>query len=674
MKTTLRAPAVPLVTVDPYFNVWSMSDHLYDDFTRHWTGAKNAMTAIAYIDGMPYLFAGKAEQNPDSLGFSPPAMLQTDLQVKPLSSTYTFEGGGVTLQADFTTPLLMDDLDLMSRPASYVTFSVQASDGRPHSVKIYFDITAEWCVNDTNSRVTWGRKELEDGIFSLYMGGVNQAVLGQSGDDVRIDWGYVNLAVPGDLPAKALADHYSVRDGFIKTGELAATDFEKKVANAAENCLVAACTLDMGTIGTSPVSTFLVLAYDDIKSVEYFGKPLDGYWKRNGLTFDRMLALSVKEYNGIMEKCSAFNEKLYQEALASGGEKYAALVSLAYRQAIAAHKLAADGDGRALFFSKENFSNGCMATVDVSYPSIPLFLLYNPDLIKGMMIPVFKFANTPEWKYDFAPHDAGRYPQANGQVYGLQDGELLLKYQMPIEECGNMLIMAAAVCRMEGKADFAAENLELLGKWAAYLKDNGLDPENQLCTDDFAGHLAHNANLSIKAIIALGAYSKLCRLLGDDKSADEYYAVAKEMAAEWELKAKEADHYRLTFDKAGTWSLKYNLIWDELLDLQLFAPEIKEKEVAYYLKKQNHYGIPLDSRNTYTKSDWLVWAAAMSDSKEIFEKLVEPLWTALHESPSRVPFTDWYNTVTSRQIGFQNRSVVGGIFIKLLKEKIRGRA
>lgn len=672
MKTKLRPPAVPLVTVDPYFNVWSMSDRLYDDFTRHWTGAKNSMTGIAYIDNSPYIFAGKAEQNPDSLFANPQVMLQTGIQVKPLSSTYTFQGGGVTLKVDFTTPLLLNNLDIMSRPASYVSFSAHSSDGRPHSVKIYFDITAEWCVNNTNSKVVWGRKDLGDGVTSLYIGGEQQSVLGHSGDDIRIDWGFVNLVTTGVLPVKAIIDHYSIRNSFISTGELAGPGPDKKIANAASNCLVAACAIDMGTVESSPVSTFLVLAYDDIKSVEYFGRPLDGYWKRNGLTFDKMLILSIKEYSGIMAKCDEFNKKLYVDALAAGGEKYADLVSLAYRQAIAAHKLVADHDGRALFFSKENFSNGCMATVDVSYPSIPQFLLYNPDLVKGMMIPVFEYARSAEWKYDFAPHDVGCYPKADGQVYGLENGELLYKYQMPIEECGNMLIMAAAVCKLEGKADFAAENLELLGKWASYLKENGLDPENQLCTDDFAGHLAHNANLSIKAIVAIGAYAKLCRHLGDTKTADEYYKKAKDMAEEWELKAREGDHYKLTFDKSDSWSLKYNLVWDELLDLHLFSPEIKEKEVLYYLNKQNQYGTPLDSRNTYTKSDWLVWAASMSDSKEMFEKLVEPLWTALHESPGRVPFTDWYNTVTSRQIGFQNRSVVGGIFIRLLKENLAG--
>ena len=165
-----------------------------------------------------------------------------------------------------------------------------------------------------------------------------------------------------------------------------------------------------------------------------------------------------------------------------------------------------------------------------------------------------------------------------------------------------MLILCAALAKVEGNADYAAKHWNVLSTWAKYLAQYGLDPENQLCTDDFAGHFAHNANLSIKAILAVASYAQLADMLGKKNIATEYFDKARAMAAEWEKMADDGDHYRLTFDKSGTWSQKYNLVWDKLLGLNIFPDKIKEKEIPYYLKMQNKYGLPLDNRETYTLS------------------------------------------------------------------------
>jgi hypothetical protein len=207
-----------------------------------------------------------------------------------------------------------------------------------------------------------------------------------------------------------------------------------------------------------------------------------------------------------------------------------------------------------------------------------------------------------------------------------------------------------------------------LTKWAEYLKEKGLDPENQLSTDDFAGHLAHNANLSIKAILALGSYGILADMTGRREQAALYRKTSQEFAKKWMELAVDGDHYRLAFDKPGTWSQKYNLVWDRLLGLNLFPPELVRKEIAFYETKLNRYGLPLDNRKDYTKLDWLVWSATLAESNADFEKLIAPAYQWLNESPSRVPLTDWYDTVNGRQQGFQARSVVGGIFVKMLSD------
>lgn len=671
MKENFRPVAVPLVTADPYFSVWSMSDNLMQDHTRHWTTATNGMVGMISIDGKVWRFMGRLE--PDAKLYEtktdPDGMEQKSVSVSPLTTTYVFEAAGVGLSVKFTTPLLPDDLHLLSRPASYISFSIYSTDRRTHHVKIYFDVTGEWCVDTSDQKVMWSGERLAD-IDILRIGTEDQKVLNRSGDDLRIDWGHLYLAVPGSSSATSFMKPYNARKEFADTGSVESANETCIPRKVSASMPVIGTVLDFGTIDEHPQSRFVLLAYDDVFSIEYFNKPLKAYWKKDGLSVQDMLLQAVSDFEKIIALCAQFDEKVIAAAARIGGEKYAQLLALSYRQIIAAHKLVLDEKGKILFMSKECFSNGCIATVDVSYPSIPLFLLYNPELVEGMLRPVFEYSRKEEWNFDFAPHDIGTYPLANGQKYS-HDGEKLIEtYQMPLEECGNMLIMTAAVSHVRKDFGMARENMDVLKKWADYLLEYGLDPGEQLCTDDFAGKLAHNTNLSIKAIIGIGCYALLLAQTGRKTESSEYMQKAREMAVKWEEMAAEDEHYKLAFDAAGSWSLKYNLVWDKLLGLKLFDDKISEKEVAYYLKKQNRYGTPLDSRRAFTKSDWLVWAASLASSKEDFVSMIKPLWDFVNETSIRTPFTDFYGTLDGLQREFHHRSVLGGIFIGLLEPSL----
>ena len=617
----MRYPSVPLFNIDPYFTIWSQ-DEINLRHPVHWTGSRNAMKGVLTVDGTPWRFLGDGEES---------ALVQTGLTVDALSTYATFENESIRLRAVFTSPLLADDLYYASRPVCYLHLAVESLDGRAHEVTATLTASEELCLNKAGEGKVLTETVSIAGAAAIKMGNEQQPVLWRSGDDVRIDWGYLYLAAKGEA-------------------SMGKTSFDGLDA----------------IFATAPVNgtALFALAYDDIDSLIYFGEPVKAYWKKDGKTIVEAVAEAIAEYDTLRARCDAFAADLTAKAMAAGGEKYAELLSLAYRQVMAGHKEAVDKDGNVLYVSKECFSNGCAATVDVTYPSAPLYLYYNTELLKGMLRPVLRYARTDTWAFDFAPHDAGQYPLVNGQVYlmDVPDG------QMPVEECGNILILMAAMAEIDGNTDFAAENRDLLEKWSRYLIEYGEDPAHQLCTDDFAGHLAHNCNLSLKAIMGIMGYARLCARWGEAEKSAALAKTAQDYAVSFLTRAKNDDgSFRLAYDQPDTFSLKYNAVWDKVWGTGLFPDSFYQGEWARYRREAMPFAVPLDNRSAYTKSDWLLWAGCLGDDND-FAFAVDLLWKAFDTMPERVAMTDWYYADTAKMVGFRHRTVQGGLFLKLLFE------
>lgn len=583
---------------------------------------------------------------------------QKNVEVTATQTIYDFSCGKVDLKLTFTSPLLMNDLGLLSRPVSYVTYQVQASDNKTHAVKVFLSASSNIAVYRPSQEVS-AKKYTTAKLSILKTGTVEQPILQKASDDMRIDWGYFYVAAPKSSNATQFLTFASRAADAFRTGNTASS------ATLKGKSLALNTVIPFGTVGKTPVERYLTLAYDEIYAIQYFKKNLRPWWNTSGKeTIEGQITAAVNEYKSVMQKCETFNKEVYADALQSGGKEYAHLCVLAYRQSIAAHTLVKSPEREILWLSKENNSGGFINTVDVTYPSAPLYLIYNPSLLQGMLNGIFYFSESGKYPHPWAAHDLGTYPLANGQTYG---------EPMPVEESGNMIILTAAIAKAQGNANYAKAHWKTLTIWADYLTKEGLDPKTQLCTDDFAGHLARNANLSVKAIVGIACYAQMAETLGYTETAQKYRAIAESMVPKWMEMADAGDHYALTFDNKNTWSQKYNLVWDKVLNLNLFPQKIYEMETKYYLGKQNKFGIPLDSRKAYTKNDWILWTATFAPTEKEFKALVSPVYRHAIETDSRVPLNDFYDSNTGIRDNFKARSVVGGFYMKLFKDKLHSK-
>lgn len=629
----MRMPAYPLITVDPYFSLWSNTENLYDSDTIMWYGRTKRLSGTIEIDGKTFRFMGKGRNAP---------IKQISRTVSPYITYYEFADSKIKLSAEFYTPLIIDELRHLGSPVSFIDYTVISLDGNSHDVKITTSLGAEVCWNKT-------LKETEAGVISYSnvkmakMGLKKQEPLSQWGDGCSAEWGYYYLC--GGTPG---------------TGR-------------GKDRIFCRCS----SIVSDEAKFHIIAAYDDVYSIEYMGKKTKGIWTSYYQNIEECICFYRENRELIHNKLLKQNERILADA-APFGRSYQSVVTAAARQILAGHKLIKDENGELLYLSKECYSNGSINTVDVSYPAQPFFLVYNPQLVKGMLTGIFRYAEGPAWKHDFAPHDLGTYPIADGQTYALipemekyrreifsvERDYHTEKYQMPVEESGNMLVMTYAYYEMSKDTAVLSRHFDTLKKWADFLVCKGIVLDSQLCTDDFAGHSEKNVNLAIKSVMGIACFGRICKALGKE---DVYGSTAEKLAREL-ISLSDTDKYlSFAIGAENTWSLKYNMVWDVLFGFGFFGEDIYKAESDKYKTLVNTYGIPLDYRRDFTKSDWEMWAACLDKTGENVNLFSETMLKYLSDTTDRYPFSDWFETVEPRECSFRHRTVQGGLWMPVLK-------
>ncbi|HSZ43075.1 MAG TPA: DUF5127 domain-containing protein [Trebonia sp.] len=682
--TPVRAPAAPLAVRGPYLSTWLPATALPATWEEFWAGHTTAIGGIARVDGVSYMFMGDPGiilnvpngnyGTPSTVQGFEQALRQTDVTITPTRSVFELEGGGIGLTVEFLSPVEPGDTRRQSIPLSYVLISARSIDGKTHDVQIYADISGEWCSGDDTQEITWAPAQVP------YPGGTLQAWTVQltnqqplTEQDQQAAWGTWVWSTPATSNVTwQSGEDIVVRAQFVGNGSLANTN-DTDYRAIQDNWPVFGFAADLGSLGGKSVQMPLSIGLVRDPAVSYLGQDLHPLWTSYFSTWQDMLGFFHGDLAAAGNRAGALDAKITSEAIAAGGTEYAGLCALALRQAYGGTELVVGPDGTPWAFLKEISSDGNVSTVDVLFPASPAWIYADPAYLALLLTPLLTYAESGNWPEQFAPHDLGSaYPVASGHNDG--GGE-----NMPMEESGNLIIMSTAYLQRASAADasaFIAKHYAILKQWTDYLVANLPDPGFQNQTDDFAGEIAHSVNLALKGIIGVAAMAKVATMAGNTADATSYAASAKQFIAYWVSHAHDpsAAHLDLTYSGSdggnGTWGTTYNAFADALLGTGLIPESVKAEQSAWYTSVSNLFGLPLQVPHSYAKSDWAMFTAAWLSGYQVSRDLISQVYLYANTTPSRVPFSDLYDTIAGDQVSFQARPVQGGMFALLaLKQK-----
>ncbi|KAJ6598921.1 hypothetical protein DFH09DRAFT_1129565 [Mycena vulgaris] len=661
--TPFNPSSIPLAVRTPYLSAWlpqGTGAALNDAWATFWTGSIVGWAGFVKVDGISYVFLG-APSVPATFSKA----TQKSSRFTSTQSIFVLSAGPVDLTVTFLSPVEPNDLVKQSIPFAYMAVSAASTDGRSHSVQVYSDISAEWVSGDNGLTVNWN-STTTGGVLTHQVQLASPAVFTEINDHTQ--YGSAFYSTPNTVGAtyQTGAD-VTVRAQFINNGKLANT-LDTNFRAISNNWPVFGLAHDLGTI--SPATAPVVF------SVGHIRDPAISYIVAGGATQSRSLyflsqfptsasviSAFLSDFSAALSRAQAFDTKVQTDASKISAD-YAAIVALSIRQAFAATELTLSKTSTGAFntsdiilFMKEISSDGNVNTVDVIFPAWPIFLYTNPALGKFLLEGLFRYQASGQYPNKWSVHDLGSsYPKALGHNDGADEA-------MPVEESGNMIIMALSYAQKTGDLSHLTTYSALLDQWTQFLISDSLIPANQISTDDFAGALANQTNLAIKGIVGIGAMSKIAGLIGNTAQSANYSSIAASYVTQWqELSASTTGaHLTLSYGNSNSWGLSYNLFSDKLLKLNLFPASVYAEQTAWYQTHANAFGVPLDTRHTYTKTDWEIYTAGIATTTAVRDIFISAVKNWVSDGQNNGPFGDLYDTVSGAlAVGFRARPVVGG--------------
>ncbi|CCG84065.1 protein of unknown function [Taphrina deformans PYCC 5710] len=678
----LRPPSYPLAVRSPYLSTWVQGSHegIYDQSPEFWNGQKLGWTGLVRINETIYSLFGAIPQE-----ISTKRAKQIKQTYTPSRSVFEFFAGGIHFELIFSNPLTPEDYKRQTIPISYLEVVIGANH-EYDAIDVYFDVNGAWLSGDTSNFISWDVQapdhKIHNGLYSHMVRRTSQLLFTEIDD--MAEWGvlYWTTSDTHHLSTCAGASASKTRHHFRSYGNLSNTvDTEFRPVNLEEPVFAFAKSFGRSKHRQSSLYT-IGLIQEEVLQVNL---PKDGYatayplYKRYFKKINDMVQWHYHDYRH--HELDKFAQQVVYEA-GRIDDKYAMIIAISGIQAMGGTQLvinSEDPSGEPHLWMKEISSDGNMQTSDVMYPAMPFFLYANPKLLVAMLEPLLIHQEAGLYPNKYAMHDMGSsYPNATGHPDGNDE-------YMPVEECGNNLIMMLAThdALVEASQDgqevaFARAWLErhyrIALQWTEYLVRYGLVTESQLSTDDFAGTLANQTNLAVKAIVGIKCMSVIAGIAGHQGKSSELEETAAAYTKRWLRLAYDegVPFAKLAYQWKGSWGSLYNLYGDRLLNLQTFPDIVYETQDAWYTKVLAPYGLPLDSRHLYTKSDWEMFIASFS-SPALYPALYHRLAAWINDTTTRRPLIDLYDTVTGTNAVnmFTNRPVVGGHFAHLFMDKMQ---